>query len=604
MRTHFMRTPRHLVLVTALTLLLSACGGGGDNPLDVFEGDAGAAGTDGKSTLMAVSAEAPGGHCATGGSKIDAGMDANANGLLDANEVSSTQYVCSGASGAGAASTLVQMLDEPSGANCAAGGKTINVGLDGNANGVLDAGEVSSSAYVCNGSGGSNGTSGTNGTNGANGANGISTLISIAKELAGVNCVYGGNKISSGADTNANSALDASEVSATTYSCNGAPSASLSWVNVTATTEQAKANISYVANSDAQVVITLPADADIAIGDVVRINGAGAGGWKIAQKAGQAVYTKNLGGMGGLNWTGHDPSGPSWTSVASSADGSRLVAVAISGEVYTSIDSGATWQRSSGTKAAPTEFWYSVASSADGSKLVAVAGGGVDAGPIYTSGNSGATWEPSSGPKAAPIATWYSVASSADGSKLVAVALGGKIYTSGDSGATWQPSSGAKAAPSAGWTSVASSADGTKLVAVSIDGEVYNSSDSGATWEPSSGLEAAPAANWVSVASSADGSKLVAAATGGTIYTSSDRGANWEPSSGSSGAAWRSVASSADGSKLVAVVTGGQIYTSTATTTLGPDGSISGGASDAIELQYVGNGMFNVSSHEGTLTIE
>lgn len=64
-----------------------------------------------------------------------------------------------------------------------------------------------------------------------------------------------------------------------------------------------------------------------------------------------------------------------------------------------------------------------------------------------------------------------------------------------------------------------------------------------------------------------------------------------------------SVASSADGSTLVAVVSHGRIYVSVATTLPGAAGSISGGASDAIELQYVGNGMFNVLSHEGRLTI-
>ena len=66
---------------------------------------------------------------------------------------------------------------------------------------------------------------------------------------------------------------------------------------------------------------------------------------------------------------------------------------------------------------------------------------------------------------------------------------------------------------------------------------------------------------------------------------------------------WRSVASSADGNKLVAVVIGGQIY-STASTTPGSGGSISGTSSDAIELIYLGNGIFIVLSHEGSLTVQ
>jgi hypothetical protein len=52
------------------------------------------------------------------------------------------------------------------------------------------------------------------------------------------------------------------------------------------------------------------------------------------------------------------------------------------------------------------------------------------------------------------------------------------------------------------------------------------------------------------------------------------------------------------------LVTGGQIYTSTASTSLGTGGSISGASSDAIELQYVGNGMFTALSHQGSLTIQ
>src|SRR5882757_7926745 len=60
-----------------------------------------------------------------------------------------------------------------------------------------------------------------------------------------------------------------------------------------------------------------------------------------------------------------------WTGVAASADATKLVAVAYSGSIYTSTDSGATW-----TQRAFTQNWQAVASSADGVKLVAVAYGG------------------------------------------------------------------------------------------------------------------------------------------------------------------------------------------------------------------------------------
>ncbi|VTU39313.1 hypothetical protein H4CHR_04650 [Variovorax sp. PBS-H4] len=48
---------------------------------------------------------------------------------------------------------------------------------------------------------------------------------------------------------------------------------------------------------------------------------------------------------------------------------------------------------------------------------------------------------------------------------------------------------------------------------------------------------------------------------------------------------------------------GGRLYTSTTSTLLGTGGSISGAAPDAIELQYVGGGLFTVLSHEGSLAI-
>src|SRR5437773_1755711 len=176
------------------------------------------------------------------------------------------------------------------------------------------------------------------------------------------------------------------------------------------------------------------------------------------------------------------PTRKGWASVASSADGIKLVAAgrgngsyneALPHPIYTSADSGMTWTQTS----APTNttIWSSVASSANGTKLAAVGQsfdfntGGRSGGQIYTSADSGMTWTQTSAPT---NTIWSSVASSADGTKLVAVGpsfdfntaerIGGQIYTSTNSGATWMQTS----APSTIWSSVASSADGTKLVAV------------------------------------------------------------------------------------------------------------------------------------------
>ena len=386
----------------------------------------------------------------------------------------------------------------------------------------------------------------------------------------------------------------------------------LPWETVTTAT-QAQANYGYVAANDAaQVVITLPANP--AVGDIVRVTGAGAGGWRIAQNANQSIGGANLSGLPN-QWTARE-SGRNWQSVASSADGAKLVAVVYNGQIYTSIDSGATW-----TARESSRVWSSVASSADGTKLVAVVSGG----QIYTSTDSGATWTARASGR-----NWYSVASSADGAKLVAVVLSGQIYTSTDSGATWTARESSRV-----WSSVASSADGTKLVAVVYSGQIYTSTDSGATWTARESNR-----NWYSVASSADGAKLVAVVLSGQIYTSIDSGATW--TARESGRNWYSVASSADGAKLVAVVNGGQIYTSTdsgatwtaressrnwysaassadgaklvaveyggqiytaafGTSSSGTAGYLTGGQNSAIELQYIGGGRFIVLSSQGTI---
>jgi uncharacterized delta-60 repeat protein len=240
----------------------------------------------------------------------------------------------------------------------------------------------------------------------------------------------------------------------------------------------------------------------------------------------------------GATWTARE-SNRNWYSLASSSDGSKLVAGVNGGQIYTSTDSGATW-----TARESSRNWYSLASSSDGSKLVAVPRGG----QIYTSTDSGATWTARENSR-----NWQSVASSSDGSKLVAVDNGGQIYTSTDSGATWTAR-----ASNRGWTAVASSADGSKLVAAANFDQIYTSADSGATW---TAREAGR--NWYSLASSSDGSRLVAVVYGGQIYTSADSGATW--TARESNRNWYSVASSSDGSRLVATVQNGMIYTSTDT---------------------------------------
>ena len=131
--------------VLGMTALLTACGG--DTGPTGQRGTTGVAGANGMTALVQVLAETPGANCSAGGSKIVAGLDANADGVLQSSEITSTQYVCNaapglvgaagatGAAGSDGLSTLVAISGEPAGANCANGGKRLDAGKDANADG-------------------------------------------------------------------------------------------------------------------------------------------------------------------------------------------------------------------------------------------------------------------------------------------------------------------------------------------------------------------------------------------------------------------------------------------------------------------------------------
>src|SRR5262245_45859221 len=83
--------------------------------------------------LVRVDAESAGPNCGAGGSAIKTGLDINNNGTLDDSEVEATSYVCSGDDGA---QPLIRIDAEPTGANCAAGGSAIHVGIDADQDGT------------------------------------------------------------------------------------------------------------------------------------------------------------------------------------------------------------------------------------------------------------------------------------------------------------------------------------------------------------------------------------------------------------------------------------------------------------------------------------
>ena len=586
----FVRRPNLSLLL--LPLVMSACGGGGDGgglPIAVFPTDP--ATQPQPAALMRAVEDSTGPQCAAGGLRIDAGVDVNRDGVLADQEVTSTQYVCAVAGSAGLG-VLVRMRAEPPGANCAQGGSQVLAGIDRNASGTLEDAEVTTSAYVCNGSPGASGSSGRD------------SLISFAAEPPGAACQYGGQRVLSGLDLDGNGVLGAGEVTSTAYVCSAAP-ADTRWIDVTGAAIQAESNTGYLANSSARTVITLPAAPSV--GDWVKVSGVGTGGWTIAQNAGQRISTLGLPGGLDIRWTTSSTTG-SWSSVASSTDGARLVAASTSGELYTSMDQGLTW-----TLRLTGQVWSGVASSSDGLRLVATTNGG----SIFASTDGGDTWANDGSARA-----WTSVASSADGMRLTAAAYLGQIWTSADGGASWTARDSNRAwrtvstsadgrvqvagtnggqlfvstdygitwtarASSNFWWAVSASADGRRMYATVDTGTLWRSEDFGSTWEAVD-----TARDWRGLATSADGRFVVAGTAGGRMYQSTDFGASWRPT-GNSGH-WQGIAISADGLRVIAGNTGAALQSGmrVTSTTLGVAGSLSGEQGDTVQLQFTGGGVF------------
>lgn len=77
----------------------------------------------------------------------------------------------------------------------------------------------------------------------------------------------------------------------TQFSINPNTIFSFVWNNVTGTSQAAAVNNGYIANNASLVTVTLPSTASI--GNIVKIAGSGAGGWKLAQNSGQLVHFGN-----------------------------------------------------------------------------------------------------------------------------------------------------------------------------------------------------------------------------------------------------------------------------------------------------------------------
>jgi hypothetical protein len=402
----------------------------------------------------------------------------------------------------------------------------------------------------------------------------------------------------------------AGTLKATTLTGNGA----MPWVVVSGTSATASPNTAYMANNAALVTITLPASP--AVGDVIRVSGAGSGGWKLLLQSGQSMFSADLGigfwlarasskawsciagcayltnlvaGISpgpdtlyvsrdaGATWIARGPS-INCRGVASSSTGAKMAAAAYNGQLYTSTDYGSNW-----TARAAARLWNCIASSSDGARLVA----GVNNGYLWTSTDSGANWYERTTSGTGP---WAAVASSGDGLRLVAAEGGGYVFLSTDAGTNWTQVS-TFYCPYSTYTGAASSADGSKLQVCSTgtSGDIYTSANSGTTW-----MARTFSGSWSSVAISGDGTRRLAAISAATGQIYDITGIN----TGISDAGhWTAIAVSADGKRVVGVRGDGQIYTYA-----GAPDSLSGGRGAVLELQHIGGGVFMPLSYLGSVS--
>jgi len=162
--------------------------------------------------LTSVVKELPGKNCLAGGSKIDQGFDTNKNGILDAEEVNKTEYVCNGKDGAAAndgKSCSIKISDGVKKVECEDGTSVI-----------LSDGENGSSCTISTNSAGEKIINCNDGTS-ETVSDGLSTLIKLIPEPESSNCQYGGKLLISAVDYNRNSEIDEDEILKKEYICNG-----------------------------------------------------------------------------------------------------------------------------------------------------------------------------------------------------------------------------------------------------------------------------------------------------------------------------------------------------------------------------------------------
>jgi hypothetical protein len=323
---------------------------------------------------------------------------------------------------------------------------------------------------------------------------------------------------------------------------------------------------------------------------------------------------------GGITWNvGNSPTGKNWISIAirrstnaSGVSQLTLLAVAYFGDMYRSIDGGVSWTQITSTDPGvnlSNREWESVTMNPTG-QIIA---GAILNGPIYYSANGGANWAAGTleGSTTPLVQAWRAIASSADGAVMVAASQTGEVYVSTTGGRTWalRNVSIAGAPVSGVWYRVAMSGDGNAIaVAGRFGSAMYISRDRGLNWSQTS----APVGDYTAISMSPDGLVIGATITDGannpttgSVQLSRNGGTSFNPVvMPGTRTNWRAMAMSADANKFI-VAEGtffaavGQLYTSLGNRTSVGSGSITGGPNDFVEVQYLGNARYSVTTSSG-----
>ena len=191
-------------------------GSNGSNGINGTNGANGLSGSNSLSAQLIIANEAPGSHCSAGGSIVSVGLDLNSNNILDNAEITSSNYICNGSSGSNGnngsngqagVNSLVAITTEPLGNNCLFGGAKASSGLDTNANNILDSSEITSTTFICSGATGATGITGATGATGETGATGgglsaYAYIYNLSPQVVGVKDKESLDKISVTFDSN------------------------------------------------------------------------------------------------------------------------------------------------------------------------------------------------------------------------------------------------------------------------------------------------------------------------------------------------------------------------------------------------------------------